>query len=186
MNTWFMGYWICLVAVLLMIVAAIILPQSVPLFIKSTVVIAIGGAAVSACVLYLLILRKLWSLIPANQAKTSPGKTVGFCLIPFFGLYWNFIAIHGLAKALNVETNQNLVENRKVNEGLSLSVCIVPLTVFGALLLHWVGIWIDDLWISALGNVLVDIFGLALFVLGIILLRQMKNAGIALIQKQLI
>ncbi len=188
LNTWFMGWWICcvcVVAIQLMLIAVATSPGSLPLFIKATVLIALVVAPVSALVFYLLIIRKLWSLIPANEAKTTPGKAIGFLFIPLFNFYWQFIAIYGLAKALNIEILKTPIENKKVTEALCLSVCITALAIFGALLLHWVGDWINDRWIRALGYVLMmDIFPLALFVFNIILLKQMKNAGIALIQKQ--
>ena len=63
-------------------------------------------------------------------------------------------------------------------------VCIIPFTVLGALLVGWMGVLVDDRWIRALGYVLTDIFCLALSVLVIILFKQMKNAGIALVHKR--
>ena len=188
LNTWFRIWWICcvcVVAIQLMLIVAATSPISPPLFIKATVLIALGVAPVSALVFCLLIIRKLWSLIPAGKAKTTPDKAIGFLFLPLFNFYWQFIAVYGLAQALNIETRRNSIENKKVNEALSVSVCIIVLAIFGALLLHWVGDWINDRWIRAFGYVLMmDIFPLALFVLNIILLKQMKNAGISLIQKQ--
>ena len=183
LNTWFMGYWICLAAIPPVGIAGFILPEaivSVPLFI----VVAFGSAAL-AIMFGLLILRKLWSLIPANQARTTPSKAVGFLFIPLFNLYWIFIAIHGLAKTLNIETSRNSIKNKKVNEALSLSLCIAPLIIFIGdntveVLSEAIETWSYLILKATLGWVSL----LALSVLGIITLKQMKNAGIALVQKQ--
>ena len=44
---------------------------------------------------------------------------VGFCFIPLFGFYWNFIAIWGLAKRLKAGGCEN------VNPNMALGLCIV-------------------------------------------------------------
>lgn len=65
----------------------------------------------AVCVLGLLafiykciLLYRLWSLVPPEEAATTPGKAVGFQFIPFFNLYWNFIAYGKLGKYLQLVT----------------------------------------------------------------------------------
>ncbi len=48
-----------------------------------------------------MLLYKLWKLIPADIARTTPGKAIGFCLIPFFNFYWIFVAYKGLGEDMN-------------------------------------------------------------------------------------
>jgi len=38
----------------------------------------------------LLMLWKMWSSIQDGRARTTPGKAIGFLLIPFFNIYWIF------------------------------------------------------------------------------------------------
>ncbi len=62
--------------------------------------ICLGGSLVtcglSACgafVLFMIMLYKFWKAIPAEESDgVTPGKAVGFLFIPFFGLYWVYIA----------------------------------------------------------------------------------------------
>jgi hypothetical protein len=99
-----------------------------------------------------------------NVAKTTPGKAVGFSFIPLFNLYWSFVAFHGLAQALNAETRRHSIPNKEVNEGMSLTYCILMCCS----IIPYLGI-------------LASIAGLVIW---IITLKQMKDAGIALIQNQ--
>lgn len=50
---------------------------------------------------YLVFLYRCWELVQDGQAQTTPGQAVGFLFIPFFNLYWMFVAIRGLAEDLN-------------------------------------------------------------------------------------
>ena len=89
-----------------------------------TLCIAVGYVGIIAAVVYqYMLIYKLWSLIPRERAQTTPGKAVGFMFIPFFNCYWVFVAVHGLAKALNNEI-RSVAPNKEVSEGLSLAFCI--------------------------------------------------------------
>src|SRR5262249_1193601 len=48
-----------------------------------------------------ILIYKAWDLIQDGRPQTTPGKAVGFLFIPFFNLYWIFIAFRGLAEDLN-------------------------------------------------------------------------------------
>jgi tRNA A-37 threonylcarbamoyl transferase component Bud32 len=52
-------------------------------------------------VLFLRMLFKAWAALPPNRARTTPGKAVGYLLIPLFALYWCWIAVAGLATDYN-------------------------------------------------------------------------------------
>ena len=65
------------------------------LFICS-IFLSLGGYTVFYTMLY-----KSWSAIQCYSPRTTPGKAVGFCFIPFFNLYWSFVAINGLVKDVN-------------------------------------------------------------------------------------
>ena len=161
LNKWFLWFWLGLLA---SIPAAAII-HGIFSF------IAIIISLVCGC----CILHKLWCLIPAHEAKTTPSKAVGFLFIPFFNLYWNFIAIYGLAQALNSQIRQRAIRNKGVGEGLSLSYCILAISGFLILLLSGA---------SEFGIGLTTIIIITDFVFGIIILKQMKNTGIALIENR--
>lgn len=144
LDEWFKIFWISL---------AIGVPALI-------IVIGIGGVIV-AVVFSCIILFHLWSLIPKETAKTTPGRAVGFLFIPLFSFYWNFVAIHGLATSLNVETNKLNIADKKVNEQLSLAFCIVAIASAVLFELPVASI--------LLGIVQAVLFGILLF--------QMKEAG---------
>jgi len=52
-------------------------------------------------VLFFRMLFKAWAALPPSRARTTPGKAVGFFLIPFFAFYWCWIALAGLATDYN-------------------------------------------------------------------------------------
>jgi len=59
---------------------------------------------VIAWIYWWLLLYRIWALIPPKEAATTPGKAVGFQFIPFFNIYWNFIAYGELGKYLTART----------------------------------------------------------------------------------
>ena len=171
LNTWFKLHCICFVSTLVF----------------SIILLSIGwGAANNArlldtdnalvvfllCVLSFLlsglfgclILHKLWSLIPAHKAKTTPSKAVGFLFVPVFNFYWIFVAIHELAKALNAESGR-----QSVSKVASFIYCY--LLVVAPL----VAIIEGQPWILAIGYI---VWGVTWFAV----LRQMKNAGRVILQ----
>ncbi len=126
-------------------------------FLTTCLIVGIFGLLASA-IYQLMLIYKLWSLIPRERAETTPGKAIGFLFIPIFNLYWIFVAFHGLAKGLNNEL-RSVAPNKQVSEGLSLTFCV--LSLIG--LIPYVGI-------IALPNV----------VIVIILMKQLATAGAAL------
>ena len=79
-----MWYWILLAAGALLSVVIIGIP-----------------AVIASVVLWAILLYKLWSVIQDGEARTTPGKGVGFMFIPFFNYYWIFIALPGWATQHN-------------------------------------------------------------------------------------
>ena len=104
LNTYFMVYWICMAA-------------AIP---------TCGLTAIAGVVFMYILLYQLWKLIPADIAQTTPGKAVGFCFIPFFNLYWIFVAYKGLGEDMN-KTLQRYGHQYRVNEKLGLIACILVL-----------------------------------------------------------
>lgn len=173
LNQWFAVYWICLaIGFPLLLVTMSVFENLLMDFMLLPWMEGMGWGFVAAVVLLIVtavffcrFLYKLWSLIPPNLARTTPGKAVGFICIPVFNLYWNFIAIYGLGKALKAEAEQNGISYGEYTDLLNLAYCIG----FCCFVLPGIG-------------TLFQVIGL---VAGVIGMKQMKNVAIALIQKQL-
>ncbi len=89
-------------------------------------VILIGIPAwIAAIVLCNILLFKAWNQIQDGYQRTSAGKAVGFCFIPFFNFYWIFVAFYGLAQDLNAYARRYQIPAPPVSEGLALTYCIL-------------------------------------------------------------
>lgn len=85
--------------------------------------------AIPAAVFSSLILHRAWSAVQDGVTTVTPGKAVGFCFIPFFNLYWNFVAHVGLMKEINRLAEARGRPDQKVNEGFALTFCILAATI---------------------------------------------------------
>jgi hypothetical protein len=80
-------------------------------------------------VFHSLILHRGWKSVQDGAAKETPGRAVGFCFIPFFNFYWNFVAHVGLMKEFNRLAIARGRPDQKVGEGFSLTYCILTATI---------------------------------------------------------
>jgi hypothetical protein len=76
-----------------------------------------------------LILHRGWSAVQDGQADVTPGKAVGLGFIPFFGLYWNFVAHYGLMRQFNRLAEGRGRPDQKGTEGLALTYAILMATI---------------------------------------------------------
>ena len=61
-------------------------------------ILTCGISAIVGVVFMYILLYKFWKVIPYQEnPDVTPGKALGFCFIPFFNLYWIFIAFRRLA-----------------------------------------------------------------------------------------
>lgn len=65
----------------------------------------ISGQLAVACglvgaLMLLVLLYRLWALVQDGRARTTPARAVGFSFIPLFEIYWEFIAVGGLAEEM--------------------------------------------------------------------------------------
>lgn len=84
-------------------------------------------AIIAGTVIYYVLLYRFWLLIQDGKARTSPGKAVGFCFIPFFNIYWIYVAVVGLAKDMNLYCKERNIEGPLPSEGLALAQFITIL-----------------------------------------------------------
>ncbi len=92
------------------------------IFILSALIPFIWGT-----VLTLMYLYRCWLIVYSStngNCRTSPGQAVGFLFIPFFNLYWYFVAYSEWAKTYNFEAARHNWNNR-VSEGIFLTYCIL-------------------------------------------------------------
>ncbi len=91
------------------------------------VLLFIGGAIwiVSWIFFYMNIYRG-WVCLQPGGVEITPGKAVGLLFIPFFQLYWIFVAINGLPKDWNriVSSFEDLKNAPKLKEGTFLAFSI--------------------------------------------------------------
>lgn len=84
-------------------------------------------AAIAGFVIGYVLLYRYWALIQDGSARTTPGKAVGFCFIPFFNFYWLYVAWVGLAKDMNLYCRERNIPARRIDEGLALTWFVLAL-----------------------------------------------------------
>ena len=168
LNLYFMVYWIGMAA-------------AIP---------TCGLAALPAVVFMYMLLYQLWKLIPADIARTSPGKAVGFCFIPLFNIfYWFFVAFGGLGKDMNETLERRNIPSR-VNDGLGNQCCFLFVLQFILSILAnfiqvlAVGLENDGLLIVA-GIVMIVsyIISIAVVIMLIFFFKSVKNGAIELLER---
>lgn len=99
---------------------------------------------VISAVFFFMILHRGWQLVQDGQTDVTPGKAVGFCFIPFYNLYWIFVAVAGLPKQLNRVADARGVPEAKVNPAFALvscicivSICFSPIACFFDIVVIW-------------------------------------------------
>ena len=83
----------------------------------------------SAAIYQLVILARAWYCLRAASPRTTPGMAVGMLFIPFYNLYWIFIAYNSLAADWNRLASRaaNLRGAPRMSEGTFLAYCICVL-----------------------------------------------------------
>ena len=81
--------------------------------------------ALGASIMSLVYLYRAWNLLQPGGARVTPGKAVGFLFIPFFQLYWVFVAFGGLPAEWNrvMGSHPNLSRAPRLSGGLAMACC---------------------------------------------------------------
>lgn len=119
-----------------------------------------------AVVFQMILLYRMWELIQDGQARTTPGKAIGFLFIPLFNFYWVFVAIYGLACDMNAHAARAGVPAPRASEGLGLAVAILYICTCSLSWVPFVG----------LGS------GVVLLILEILYLQSAKATAVAIAQ----
>ena len=98
------------------------------LLLRGGLIVLLGTAffIISAIIGYVL-LYKAWQAIQDGQARTTPGKAVGYLFIPFYNFYWIFIAFWGWAKDCNAYISSKGLSLTPLPEKLYLAFPIIML-----------------------------------------------------------
>jgi hypothetical protein len=117
------------------------------------VLTALGGLSLVASVaIFAVFLYKVWDVVQDGRARATPERAVGFLFIPFFNLYWVFVAIHGLALDLDrALRRQGRADVAPPSPGLALAFCVL-----------WVCTWVPYLNLVAVIPMLVVLILLVL------------------------
>ncbi|MBN2164424.1 MAG: DUF4339 domain-containing protein [Pontiellaceae bacterium] len=121
---------------------------------------------VAGAVLEYIMIYRLWTIIQDGKAQTSPGKAVGFLFIPFFNLYWAYVAYVGLAQDMNRFCENRNISGPRVSEGLALAYFILWICCSLLTLVPYIGFFA----------------GIASVILTIILMKQYTDLGIEILK----
>ncbi len=87
--------------------------------------------ALVACVLLIVMTSvfwyRAWETIQDGQARTTPGKAVGFLFIPLYNLYWMFEAVRGFAVDYNEYVHRHHITAPRLSVGLFTTACILQI-----------------------------------------------------------
>ena len=94
--------------------------------------------AILALIFLYRVLYLAWqSLENYPYSRTTPGRAVGFLFIPFFSLYWQFVAFHGWAQDMNQYIKgRQLPTQKRANEGLMIAHCVLNI----GMLIPWLNV----------------------------------------------
>ena len=96
-------------------------------FVVSFIIYGIGALLIiPGGIIGFVLLYRFWFIIQPGEPRTTPGKAIGYLFIPFYNIYWLYVAWVGLAKDMN-ETCRKYNITATVNEGMALAYYILVL-----------------------------------------------------------
>lgn len=148
-----------------------------------------GVGAMITFMLWYIILFRCWELIQDGQARTTPGKAVGFLFIPVYMYYWNFVAYPGWAKDANQYVQNRGYPIAKLNPKTPTAMCILTLLsiipgvilLIGVCLGMIVGFTDQILLIIFVTIIMGVVLGTAHIILRIIVMRSFSQVAIELV-----
>lgn len=106
-------------------------PNATPTMPNGVVVGMIVGGIGMLCLLlstifFYINIYRAWSCLRAGAPRTTPGMAIGMLFIPFYNIYWIFVAIAGLPKDWNriVASYEDLQTAPRLSESVFLMFCI--------------------------------------------------------------
>lgn len=133
-------------------------------------------AVIAGTVLGYILLYRSWLLIQDGNARTTPGMAVGFCFIPFFNLYWIYVAFVGLSKDMNSYCREREIAAPAVSENMALAYYILNLLNLLIIPLSF---------IPYVGIVFSLLVGVPVTVLYILLMKQFTDTGMSILEHKM-
>jgi len=133
-------------------------------------------AVIAGTVLGYILLYRSWLLIQDGNARTTAGLAVGFCFIPFFNLYWIYVAFVGLSKDMNSYCRERQITAPVISEGMALTYYILSLLNILNLPLSF---------IPYVGIIFSLLLGIPTTVLYIILMKQFTDSGMSILEHKI-
>jgi hypothetical protein len=140
--------------------ASALLPETSPT--GAALALASVMMAITAAVMQLVQLYRFWRVIQDGQPRTTPGKAVGFLLIPFFDFYWIFHAYYGLAQDTGRYLRERGIRAAAPKPRLAMTLCV--LTLLGII------------------PQLLALVGLVHLLIGLVLFREFKESAAAIVR----
>jgi hypothetical protein len=72
-----------------------------------------------------VMVYRLWAQVQDGQARTTPGKALGYLFIPFYNFYWAFVALPGLAEELNRCLRNRGLSVKPASPKLMIAYCVL-------------------------------------------------------------
>ncbi len=90
-------------------------------------------------VLAYVYLYRAWNCLRFGGPRTTPGKAIGFLFIPFFNIYWIFVALYGLSQDWNriMASHPNLQRAPRMGEGMFLTYLICSFVAPPVAIIFW-------------------------------------------------
>lgn len=92
-------------------------------------VIGVIGLVIGA-VCFLMLLYRAWRIVYDGRRGPSPGRAVGFLFVPFFNVYWVFVALWGLARRLNRTVRRHDLDVPTASQPLGFAMSVYSCLVY--------------------------------------------------------
>jgi hypothetical protein len=116
-----------------------------------------------------MFLHRSWAQIQDGRARTTPSKAVGLRFVPWFALYWEFVAVKGLAEDVNAYARERCIPAKPVSESLARWYCWLNALSANLGLIPFVG----------------EVLFIATLVLFLVQMGQVKEASMAIAEAKL-
>jgi hypothetical protein len=132
-------------------------------------VLVVLGLLLANVIAYYMLLYKAWNMIQDGRPRTTPGLAIGLMFVPFFNLYWQFVAIRGLAEDLNFYAQRRNYHIREANVGIVtaslvmgtvsavLNFCPVPEVGLVVMIISLVGVVLGLVGLYSIKNAAADV-----------------------------
>jgi hypothetical protein len=88
--------------------------------IAASVLGVIGLAVGAAC--FFVLLYRAWVVLQDGRTRPTAGRAVGFMFMPLFNIYWDFIAVLGVARRLNRFTRRHELDAPSASQPLGAAI----------------------------------------------------------------